>query len=242
MQVGEVSQMWRFPVKSMRGNRVAAAELTERWGIPGDRGWVVRDDEDRDIRSAKKLRSLLQFRARYLAEPHADSTPKLEITFPDGSNMYSDDPRIHAALSEATGRAVSLWPRNPTADPRWTYFDALPLSLATTSALHSLQRNIPGSQVDPRRFRKNLIVRSEPSGSKHPEADWIGRHLRLGDAVCEVVTDVPRCVMVTLPQADLPQDRAILRTLARENGSVLGVYLRVVTPGPVREGDPVRLL
>lgn len=53
---------------------------------------------------------------------------------------------------------------------------------------------------------------------------------------------IPRCRMVTLPQADLPHDRTILRTSARDTDATLGVYLRAITPGTIREGDEVRLL
>ncbi|MFD2392920.1 MOSC N-terminal beta barrel domain-containing protein [Dietzia aerolata] len=87
MHVGEVSELWRFPVKSMRGDRLAATAVTERWGFPGDRGWALRDEQTGHLTNAKKLGSLLQFHARYLAEPIADGAPPVEITLP-GEEKY----------------------------------------------------------------------------------------------------------------------------------------------------------
>lgn len=286
MRLGRVEQLWRYPVKSMRGDRVQSTPVTGRWGVPGDRGWVVRDEDAAEIRSAKKLPILLQFHARYLAEPRGASTPALELTFPGGTTMRSDHPDIHSALSDAVGRKVTLWSRRPADDdehyrrgriteadvraqldlgpedplpdfatlpeellveladyatPRGTYFDALPLSLLTTTSLTSLQDTVPDAAIDPRRFRKNLIVDTGDAGSGFPEFDWVGRRLHIGEVVCEVVMPISRCVMVGLPQDDLPHDRGILRSLARNSGTDLGVYLRVVTPGTVHEGDMVSL-
>lgn len=286
MQVGEVSELWRYPVKSMRGDRVSSAVVTDKWGVPGDRGWAVRDEQASEIRGAKWINSLLQFHARYLDEPVADSTPGIEITFPDGSTMRSSDGRIDEALSAAAGREVTLWPRRPADDhehyrrgritevdireqldlgpddpfpdfstlpedvlaelfdyvtPRGTYFDAMPLSLATTSALGALQGAVPDSVIDPRRFRKNIIVSTGSGSGGFPEFDWVGRRLQLGEVTCEVTVRIPRCVMVNLPQAELPHDGSVLKTLAARTGMDFGVYLRVIEPGRISEGDEVHL-
>ncbi|GLB63573.1 molybdenum cofactor sulfurase [Dietzia sp. NCCP-2495] len=264
MQVGVISELWRFPVKSMRGDRVVSTEVTERWGFPGDRGWALRDEETGRITNAKKLTSLLQFHARYLAEPVGAGAPPVEITVPGGRTVRSDDDDngVDAALSAAAGRRVTLWPRQSPgnhahhrrgrlseAERSDTYFDAMPLSLATTTALGSVQGTVPGSSIDPRRFRKNIIVstdggpgrfpESDPGG--FPEFDWVGRRLMLGEVVCEVTVRIPRCVMVSLPQAELPHDGAVLKALAARTGMDFGVYLRVVEPGRISEGDPVHL-
>lgn len=286
MRVGTVSELWRYPVKSMRGDRVDETAVTERWGLPGDRGWVIRDEDAGELRSAKKWAELLQFHARYVDEPQDDATPTIEIDFPDGSSMRSDDDNVHEALSAALGRQVTLWPRRPVDDHEHyrrravdeadlrtqlglgpddpfpdfsgmpadvldeleayatrpgTYFDAMPLSLLTSTALASLQAAVPDAVIDPRRFRKNIIVTHEPGGDGHPEFDWVGRRLTIGEVTCEVVSRISRCRMVTLPQAEMPHDRSVLRSLARDNGAKFGVYLRALSPGTIREGDEVRL-
>ncbi|HJC28176.1 MAG TPA: MOSC domain-containing protein [Candidatus Dietzia intestinipullorum] len=133
------------------------------------------------------------------------------------------------------------------ATPRGTYFDALPLSLLTTSAMSTVQDTVPDSAIEPRRFRKNIILETDPGAAPDsgagalPEFDWVGHRLHIGEVVCEVVMPISRCVMVGLPQAELPHDRAILRSLATNTGMNLGVYLRVVRPGTITEGDPVHL-
>src|SRR5699024_936775 len=133
------------------------------------------------------------------------------------------------------------------ATPRGTYFDALPLSLLTTSAMSTVQDTVPDSAIEPRRFRKNIILETDPGAAPDsgagalPEFDWVGHRLHIGEVVCEVVMPISRCVMVGLPQAELPHGRAILRSLATNTGMKLGVYLRVVRPGTITGGDPVHL-
>lgn len=284
--LGQVAELWRHPVKSMRGDRLPRVMVTENIGVPGDRGWALRDEKAGEIRGAKQIRSLLGFHARYLDDPVNDSTPPVEITFPDGATMTSDDERIDGALSDAVERPVSLWPRRPADDhehyrrariseqelraqldlgpeepfpdfsaipervltevmafatPPGTYFDTLPISLLTSTSMASLGELTPDSTIDSRRFRKNIILDAIPELTGFPEFDWIDRRLRIGSVLFEVVMPVSRCVMVVLPQADLPHERPILRSLAKNTKTNLGIYLRVLEPGGISEGDPVEL-
>lgn len=122
-----------------------------------------------------------------------------------------------------------------------TYFDCYPLFLLTKTSLASLTAARPSSRFDPRRFRPNLLLESaEREG--YPENDWVGRRLRVGGAVLDVAMECPRCVMTTHGFADLPKDPGVMRALVKENGGNVGVYASVVTPGLVREGDPVELV
>lgn len=123
--------------------------------------------------------------------------------------------------------------------PPGTYYDAYPLLVVSTSALRAVREALPGSAVDVRRFRPSIVVDTgdEPG---HVEQGWLGDRLAVGDAVIEVVAPCPRCVMVTREiDGDVPQDRGVLRHIVRDLGQNLGVYATVVTPGPVRTGDPV---
>jgi uncharacterized protein YcbX len=110
--VGTVRELWRYPVKSMGGERLEHTRLGAM-GIPGDRGWAVRDDTAGEIRGGKKLPALMLCRARYLREPAGDTVPPAEIMLPDGATMTTVDEDVSDRLSELLGRAVTLWPLQP---------------------------------------------------------------------------------------------------------------------------------
>ncbi|MFN8050007.1 MAG: MOSC domain-containing protein [Acidimicrobiales bacterium] len=111
-----VAEVWRFPAKSMLGERLDAVELTPL-GVLGDRGWAVRDEVRGGIRGAKKIAELMQLGARYLAPPtERNPSPHIEITLPDGSRVSSADPDVNERLSAALDHAVSLWPLQPPTD------------------------------------------------------------------------------------------------------------------------------
>src|SRR5579885_344683 len=110
--IGTVGEIWRYPVKSMAGERIASCAVGTL-GIPGDRGWAIRDEKAGEIRGAKKIPQLMRCSAHYVAEPDGSSTPAAEITFPDGSKTRAGDKQTEARLSELIGRPVTLWPIQP---------------------------------------------------------------------------------------------------------------------------------
>lgn len=125
--------------------------------------------------------------------------------------------------------------------PPGTYLDAYPISVMTTSAMRSLTEALPYSAIDIRRFRPNLLVDTGDDPG-HPELDWGGRALSVGEVELELLTGIPRCVMVTREiDEKLGVDRSVLRHIVADLDQVLGVYARVTTPGAVSVGDPVTL-
>ncbi|WCO66777.1 MOSC domain-containing protein [Iamia majanohamensis] len=125
--------------------------------------------------------------------------------------------------------------------PPGTYHDVHPLLLLSTSALAALAEALPDSDVDVRRFRPSLVVDTDGAPG-HPERDWVGRSLRVGEVELDVVGGCPRCVMVTRAVGtDVPADRRILRHVVSELGQDLGVYATVARPGRIATGDPVTL-
>ena len=124
MNVGRVKEVWRYPVKSMAGERLEACEVGAR-GLYGDRGWALRDEEAGEIRGAKISPKLMLCSARYREEPSEDSVPHVDITLPDGARTASDDPGVNARLSELVGRKVSLCSLRPASD-RAHYRRAVP--------------------------------------------------------------------------------------------------------------------
>ncbi|MDB6145603.1 MAG: uncharacterized protein JWP80_4647 [Pseudomonas sp.] len=107
MIVGRVSEIWRYPVKSMGGEKLLSCTVGSM-GIPGDRGWALRDEVAGEIRGAKNMPTLLEYASRYRKQPVIDQIPPVDIRLPDGTDIGSDDPQVNARLSELLGRAVSL--------------------------------------------------------------------------------------------------------------------------------------
>jgi uncharacterized protein YcbX len=121
------------------------------------------------------------------------------------------------------------------------FFDAYPLLLLTQQSLDSLAAAAPDSRIDRRRFRPNILIETGEPGP-FPEQAWIGRRVRVGDAVLRVQSSCIRCVMTTHGFADVPRDPRVMRTLVKEADGNLGVYATVEEPGEIRCGASLTLL
>ena len=110
--IGTVKEIWRYPVKSMAGERMQRANVGAL-GIYGDRGWAIRDEKAGEIRGARKLPALLYCVAKYLREPSEHDMPPAQITMPDGTTFRSDDAEAAEKLSALLGRSVTIWPKQP---------------------------------------------------------------------------------------------------------------------------------
>ncbi|HTU75080.1 MAG TPA: MOSC N-terminal beta barrel domain-containing protein [Trebonia sp.] len=259
---GTVATLWRYPVKSMQGEELNAAEVTPT-GLLGDRRFAVVDALTGKVAGAKNPRKwpgFFYFRAAYTAPPAAgQALPAVRITTPDGMSATTDDPDLPALLSKALGREVSVsagLERAIAEDledsedevvtwqlPTQTFVDNSPVHLLTTATLDRLRSVYPAGRFEPRRFRPNLVVVTPAQAEGFVENDWVGRKLAIGDQVRLLVTEVTgRCVMTTLPQGDLPHDRGILKTAVEANAAAAGVYAQVLACGVVRHSDPVTLL
>ncbi len=113
--VGTIRELWRFPVKSMAGERLDVAEVGAH-GVRGDRVWAVRDDRKGVIASGKQLPALMRLAARFVDPGAREASPPVAITLPDGREVTSDDPDVHRRLGEALGRPVTLCPLRPASD------------------------------------------------------------------------------------------------------------------------------
>ena len=107
-----IREIWRYPVKSMQGEKLDHCMLT-KGGIPLDRGWAVRDEQTQTIRGAKWIAGLMLCSARYIDGTNAGTVPHVEITVPDGARVRSNEPSANDRLSEALGRKITLWPLQP---------------------------------------------------------------------------------------------------------------------------------
>ncbi len=262
---GTVATVWRYPVKSMRGEELNAADINTQ-GMVGDRGYAVIDVETGKVASAKhpkKWRRLFDCLAMLrpnLTDGH--DTP-LQVLLPDGARAVGGTNDIDERLSAMLGRAVRLttavpaapqleeyWPdvagrarQNTVTDeamPTGTFFDGALIHLMTTATLDALRRLYPEGRFEVRRFRPNLVVASAAAETRFVENDWINRTLAIGkDLRLKVTGPCARCVMTTLPQGDLPEDAGILRTAVQHNRAAVGVYATVLTPGRVVRGDEI---
>ena len=116
MTVGTIKEIWRYPVKSMGGEQIAAAAVDGN-GVAGDRGWAIREVAADSTRSAREIPKLLQFRSSYTAEPSfSNRSPSVQITTPEDGGIESDQEGRDEALSELVGRAVRLTPLHPADD------------------------------------------------------------------------------------------------------------------------------
>lgn len=233
-QVGGVEALWRFPVKSMAGERLETAEL--RWtGIRGDRQYAFHRAHDRTRfpwATARHCPAFVLHRARY-ADPADPKHSAVTVETPDGRLFALDDPALQAALSAAFGEDVRLIQLGRGA------FDAMPVSVVTT-ATHAAIDAAAGRAVDPRRFRANIVVRPTEGMT---EADWHGRILVFGDAPDAprllISEPISRCAFITVDPDSAEKDLAILRLVAQQFANRVGVYAATATPGTLRIGAPV---
>ena len=105
--VGSVAELWRYPVKSMRGGTVSQLFITDR-GSLGDRAWALRDPTNGRIASAKRFPRLLDFRATYEVEPSMTTAGRVRIEAPDGQSVYADEPAASEMISSLLGRRLLL--------------------------------------------------------------------------------------------------------------------------------------
>ncbi|MFL6343472.1 MAG: MOSC domain-containing protein [Nitrososphaeraceae archaeon] len=222
-------------------------------------------------KNPRKWGKLFDFRSIFVESSHdVNDIPPVRITFPDGSNIFSNhqpEDNMDYSLSKVFGREVRLmkasgfekpsyeeyWPdidglaqRETVTDenmPSKTFFDISVIHIMTTSTINRLRELYPEGRFEVRRFRPNIVVESAASKEKDfIENLWVGKKMTIGeDIVLKITGPCTRCVMITLPQGDLPQDLGILRTVARYNQVTAGVYASVHHGGTIHRGDLIHL-
>lgn len=248
-QVGTVTQLWRYPVKSFQGERVERLEVAAG-GAVGDRTLAVVDPAAGKVLSAKRHPALLMASARL-----EDQTVVLRL--PDGSEHDADDPGIHQCLSDWLDLEVRLAP--PPADvvlpmemhtgmsddttpifdwpgPLGTWLDLADAHWLTTASLAAATALHPEGDWDVRRFRPTALIGTPGEG--WVEEAW--STIELGGVRSEVLMPTPRCTMPSRAQPGLEMDKAIGRTIRDQHDNNLGVYASVTQAGVVSLGDPVR--
>lgn len=259
MIIGTVDSLWRYPVKSMRGEEMQ--EIFAGYaGVYGDRLFAFESSANArgfPYFTGRDQRQMLRYRPRFRypgkaarpvnleeAEQHTanplSATPvelMLDVETPDGEIFAIDDPALIELLR------AGLDPKHELtllrSDRAMT--DCRPLSLFSIQTTKRLEEE-SGVAVEKRCFRANVYL-DLPSCDAFAEDGFVGRSLRIGSrAVVAVVKRDGRCMMITLDPDTAEKTPAILKTVAQAHGGMAGVYGAVLVDGILRKGDPVELL
>ena len=209
-----VREIWRYPVKSMAGESLEAADVTES-GIAGDRVVQVRNAGGRIVTA----------RTRPLLLRHGATLGPGNQVLVDGRPWTAEDV---ARDVEAAAGAGSRLVQSDSPDR----FDILPLLVATDGMLAA-------AGYDGRRFRPNLVIGGVPGLA---ERQWEGARLRIGPVVIGMADLRTRCIMTTFDPDSGRQDLEVLRRVQREFDGRLGLNSSVVAPGRISVGDAVELI
>lgn len=232
-EIGFITELFRYPVKSMRGERCPELGLDQR-GVLLDRVFAVKDKggkigSGKNTRRFRRMDGLIELGAQY-------DEQGVTIRFTDGTFMRAADPDIHKKLSETLGEDVTLEKERDV-----SHLDAGPLHIITTNQLQELRNVLPPADIATARFRPNIVLGLYENISLEP--GFIGRRVRLGGAVeIEISEATTRCRMVSFQQGALPDRPEILRQLAENCSLSFGVYARPLITGSVKIGDKVLLL
>jgi uncharacterized protein YcbX len=247
-----VLELWRYPVKSLQGERVSTATVQVD-GLAGDRRWGIRDAATGRVLTGRREPRLLDAAATL----NDDGGPAL--TLPSGTHVVGLGADTDAALSDWLARPVQLIAATEVGDRaeffadatddtseaiEWTmppgrFVDALPLLILTTASLRAAASRYPAGEWSARRFRPNVLVDIEGAG--WVEDGWCGQTVHVGDVQLVPQQPCVRCTMVTRPQPGLARDLDIYRTLARDHDGTFGVWTAVGAGGTITAGDVVQI-
>lgn len=247
-----VERMYMSPVKSLALTEVTRAVL-DKPGIAGDRAFFI-VDSDGKLFTQRQYGPLVQIKASY------DVTAGvLELTFPDGrclagvpelsepvATLFFGEHLVEGratcgdwndALSEFAGQPLRLVKANRAGSS----FDGFPLSMCSVASLDALAAAAGQETVDGRRFRQNIYI---SGAAAHQEDDWVGREVRVGQALLRVKMQDSRCVVTTQSPETGETDMNTLKIIASYRTDQpkevnFGVYCTVAEPGVAAVGDEV---
>ena len=242
MQVGRISAIFRYPVKSMAGELLDVATLS--WhGIEGDRRFAFRRLNDKSgfpWLAASKLPQLLLYKPFRLDGNTAEQLPT-HVRMPDGKEYELQSDELRKELSGRYGSDIELM------NLKHGIFDEACISVISLGTLRGVERE-SGREVDLRRFRPNVVIETN-GGEPFEEDRWVDRTLMFSDgerggapnAAIGVTMKDERCVMVNLDPDTAERDSEVMKTVVRMNENYAGVYATVVRAGALRVGQVVTL-
>jgi uncharacterized protein YcbX len=257
--VGTVESLWRYPVKSMRGEELEEA-FAGYPGVYGDRVFAFKSSASPagfPYFTAREQRRLLQYRPRFrfsdkAARPvnltAADSMGAgplsadiselmVDIETPEGEMLAIDDP----VLIEMLRREIDQKHQLTLMRSHRAMADCRPVSIFSLQSARQLSEET-GTPIDKRRFRANVYV-DLAAGGGFAENEFVGRSLRIGPKlVIRILERDARCMMITLDPDTGEKSPAILKKVAQAHDGMAGVYGAVMVEGMLHKGDPVELL
>ena len=184
---GKIKEIWRYPVKSMRGEQLQSCQIGES-GLVGDRAWAVRDEVAGEVRGGRHLPRLLHCYSSYEVEPQSEPYPAAKIRFPDASEISSDDPGANEKLSEWMQQDVSIWAIQP--EDNTEHYRRLPMTEESLmqefgrepgEPLPDLSKmpevlmkyvSVPGTYFDVSPVQLLTTATLKHLAELNPEADW----------------------------------------------------------------------
>jgi uncharacterized protein YcbX len=238
MELGRISAIFRYPVKSMAGELLEVARLS--WhGIEGDRRFAFRrlsDNSGFPWLTASKLPQLLLYKPIGLDSNIGELLPT-HVCAPDGKEYELRSDELRKELSSRYGSDVELMNLNHG------IFDEACISIISLGTVHCVERE-SGRDVDLRRFRPNIVIETD-SAKPFEEDTWLGRTLMFGEgnsgAALRATMRDERCVMVNLDPDTAERDSEVMKTVVRMNENYAGIYGTVVRVGELRVGQIVTL-
>jgi len=238
IEIGQVEAIFRYPVKSMGGERLEAATLG--WhGLDGDRRLAFRRMDDRSgfpWLSASKLPDLLLF-APYRREDGAQGDLPTHVRTPDGLEMPIFGEDLAAEVGRRYGAPVQMM------QLKHGIFDEATLSVIASDTVHEIGR-LAGQSLDVRRFRPNVVIRMLRA-VPFQEDDWVGGVLSFGEgdaspAITVTVRD-ERCSMVNLDPDSASPAPEVQKAIVRANQNTAGIYGTVSRIGRLSVGQTMFL-
>ena len=239
-----IAGLWRYPVASIGGEAVSSA-IVGAQGLVGDRMYGLFDAASKAPAAPEKDRRWHKALS-LIATRTEDGT--ITIRFPDSNEIELSAASAPIYLSDFLGFEVGIGEIG--SEPHVTDFPSLqhrqphfPIHLLTTGSLRYLAQLREVHSVDVRRFRPNILLRSNSNDEDicFAEAAWIGKRGRTQDVVMAVEEEATRCGMTTIPQPGIEDDPEILRTILRRNRRRLGAYCTVAETGVLSVGDDFEL-
>ncbi len=242
MELGRISAIFRYPVKSMAGESLDAARLD--WhGIEGDRRLAFRrltDGSGFPWLSASKLPHLLRYKPFGLASNTNSKNGELlptHVRTPEGKEYELGSDELRKEISSLHGSEVELM------NLKHGIFDEAAISVISVATVHGIEREA-GRNLDLRRFRPNVVIETN-SAKPFLEDSWVGRTLVFGEgnsgAAVKAYMRDERCVMVNFDPDTAERDSRVMKTVVRLNENCAGVYGTVVRAGALRVGQVVTL-